>query len=483
MPVTAPRPPVSDRVQDVGSRRGGTLNGSQRHLPWLLALACVASTPAIASDRVSIIDISKAGRAEVEALKRLPEGAWWLEMGDQLVVVGDAASAQIAASKVRVLATRDNVDADRLMLRAQGCSEHSTERGSVLAEGGRWELRYVAAHELDALKTEHAGSWIPVPRDTTLARQYRLDAPAKGAMSDPAVQAVVDRIDAARWFADVSTLADWDRSSYGTTELTAARDWIATQFSGLGLEVSLPSFQMNSPGGTITRNNVLGRWVGATEPDRWVIVGAHYDSRNSNSSSTTSTPGAEDNASGCAGVIELARALLPSQPARSILFMCYAGEEQGLRGSAAHAQALSASGDLAKVDLVVIMDMIGYSGDAQLDALFESYLEHDDYLQAFGAAAATYVPELEVVISHNPFGSDHMPYLNAGLRTALAIENDWNSYPHYHRTTDTPANLGPHALSMGGAILKTNAAVIADLGGLAPVLPTELFRDGFEDTP
>lgn len=43
-------------------------------------------------------------------------------------------------------------------------------------------------------------------------------------------------------------------------------------------------------------------------------------------------------------------------------------------------------------------------------------------------------PRLAVVTGTNPYGSDHVPYRNAGVRTALAIENDWDIYPHYHRS-------------------------------------------------
>jgi hypothetical protein len=474
-----PSAPASDhrtgRVRGCAVRRWRTAQ-----VALGLAAALSFATPAASTERVSVVDISQASRSEVDLLKQLPHGAWWLEIGDRLIVVGDAAAARIAQSKARVLATRANVDTERLLLRAEGCSEHSSERGIVVAEGGRWELRLVAEREVETLLGEHA--WRLVPRNTTLSRQYRLDAPARAKGADPAVQAVVDRIDAARWFGDVGTLAGWDRSSYGASSLVSARDWIRAQFDQIGLVSSLQPFSMSSPGGTITRDNVIGTWVGASQPERVVVVGAHYDSRNQNSSSTSGTPGAEDNASGCAGVIELARALIPSNPAPSILFICYAGEEQGLRGSAAHVQALSQSGALARVDLAVIMDMIGYSADANLQALFESNDDQVEYLGQFAAAAATYAPELDVVLSTHPFGSDHVPYLNAGVRTALAIENDWNSYPHYHRSTDTPANLGPHAQGMGGAILRTNAALIAELGGLAVVVEP-LLRDGFEAQP
>ncbi len=451
-----------------------------RLLPLCLLLAASAS-----AEPLRVLDISKANSAEVSELKQSGGDGWWLELGEQLVLVGGDPGQPFVATAVPELSRREHVAIERLVLRARGCSLHPdghehSQRGTLLASSSRWELRELAELETLSPTELESDAWRPVIPNSTLARQARLDLQGT-APPQPSVQAVVDRVDPARWFADVSTLAAWDRSSYGTSSLNAARDWIGLQFQSLGLVVSTPNFTMNAAGGggTITRQNVVGRWTGSSTPDQWVIVGAHYDSRNSSSTSTVNTPGAEDNASGCAGVIELARSLLPSQPAKSLLFICYAGEEQGLRGSTAHVQSLGQSGDLARVDAVVIMDMIGYSGSSNLRVLLESNATHGAYVQQFAAAAATYVPELGVLTSTSPFGSDHVPYLNAGLRTLLTIENDWSSYPHYHRTTDTPANIGPHAQAMGGAILRTNAAALAEIVGVG----FEAFRDGFEGPP
>ena len=399
-------------------------------------------------------------------------------MGDRLVVVG-AAPPRVGGAPM--LGSPVEVDADALLLRARGCSEHTPEAGRLLVQGGRWELREVAPQQARKLLAQHAEGWRAVPRDGVLAWRFRL-ADKGVPLPDPRVQEVVDRFDAARWFADVQTLAAWDRSSYGTTPLEAARDFIAARFADLELDVELMPFAMPGIGaGSITRHNVIGTWTGTTRPDEWVVVGGHYDSRNNVSTATARTPGAEDNATGCAGVIELARMLVASEPTRSIAFICYAGEEQGLRGSRAHVERLRAEDAFGSIDLVATLDMIGYSADGQLESLFESSSAQAALLQRFGTAAATYAPELAVVLSTMPFGSDHVPYINEGLPAALSIENDWDLYPHYHRTTDTPANIGPHALAMGGAILKTNAALIAEAAGLPPpASPFEGFRDGFE---
>lgn len=441
----------------------------------LLLTLCFLSVPALAA-RVVVLDISSATKAEVSQLKQLPADAWWLEMGERMVLVEAPETLWRQAGSFPVLQQLDGVNTDRLFVRPRGCSVHSEERGKLVVAEGRWELRALSAIETFGLDQLRMSGWKNAPRNQSIARQYRLDVDGPAAAPQPPIQAVVNAIDGTRWFADVQTLSAWDRSSYGSTSLVAARDWIGSQFQSLGLAVSMPAFNMSAPGGSIVRNNVIGTYTGISLPNEWVIVGAHYDSRNVNLNSTSGAPGAEDNASGCVGVIEIARALLPAQPARSILFMCYAGEEQDLLGSRAHVQSLLQSGDLSKVGAVVIMDMIGYSSDSNLQALYESSEDFNGFPLRFGAAAATYVPQLDVVTSTNPFGSDHVPYLQQNVQTLLAIENDWDVYPHYHRSSDTPTNMGPHAEAMGTAILKTNAAVLAELSGI--VMP--LFADGFE---
>lgn len=439
-------------------------------------------SPPVAIESAVIADISTADAAAVAALKHDGRVHWWVELGDRLLLVG----ARGDVSGVVPLAQRklelDDVIGERLRLRARGCKEPDPAPGRFLAQGGRWELRQLAAGEsLPARAASdddgHQDEWHVVEPNSVVAHQYRLDA-APVAAPDPAIAEVVAAVNPARWLADVGTLSSWNRSSYGP-ELALSRQWIESQFSGIGLAVSAPAFTMPGTSGTISVNNVIGRWTGTQHPDEWIIVGGHYDSRNSNINSIVNTPGAEDNASGCAGVIELARVLTAFQPQRSILFMCYAGEEQGLYGSKAHVAALTASGDLAKVQAVLTMDMIGYSADTTLDVLFESNATWSAYLDRYAAAAATYVPGLRVTLSTNPFGSDHVPYLNAGKQTLLAIENDWDAYPYYHRSTDTVANIGSNVQAMGGAILKTDAAVLADLAGVTPT--GILFADGLED--
>ena len=136
-----------------------------------------------------------------------------------------------------------------------------------------------------------------------------------------------------------------------------------------------------------TVNNVLAWLPGQT--DEYVIIGAHYDhlGRGNFDSLAPSQigqihPGADDNASGTAGVLELARLLAPQrgQLKRSILFMDFAGEELGLLGSAAWVK--DPTRPLAKAVAMINMDMIGrikddkvYIGGVGTGSTFKAVLE------------------------------------------------------------------------------------------------------------
>ena len=136
-----------------------------------------------------------------------------------------------------------------------------------------------------------------------------------------------------------------------------------------------------------TVNNVLAWLPGLT--DEYVIIGAHYDhlGRGNFDSLAPSQigqihPGADDNASGTAGVLELARLLAPQrgQLTRSILFMDFAGEELGLLGSAAWVK--DPTRPLAKAVAMLNMDMIGrikddkvYIGGVGTGSTLKSVLE------------------------------------------------------------------------------------------------------------
>jgi len=266
---------------------------------------------------------------------------------------------------------------------------------------------------------------------------------------------------------DVTTLSGFNRYTHGP-QIDQARDWLVNQFDAMpGLTVTTPSFWVQST----LAYNVMATLVGTTTPDQWYIIGGHYDSTSENP--YVAAPGAEDNASGCAGVLEMARILTDHPPESTVLFVCYSGEEQYLYGSRAHVDELTASGDLSKVQGMLNMDMIGYTSDSDLDCLLETDPFAQSFLNLFADAAALYT-SLSIYIDLWAGGSDHVPYLDAGVPAVLTIENEWYAYPWYHSTNDLPQYL---TVAMGEEIIKMNVAVMADLVGASLGID---FADGFE---
>ncbi|MDF3141433.1 MULTISPECIES: M20/M25/M40 family metallo-hydrolase [unclassified Streptomyces] len=149
----------------------------------------------------------------------------------------------------------------------------------------------------------------------------------------------------------------------------AARDWLAAELrsyaaaSGGRMTVELQSYvQEPAPRiPTATRiTNVVATLRGSLTPERVYVVSGHYDSRVTDVMDATSdAPGADDDASGVAVVLELARVMAKRRPASTVVFAAVAGEEQGLYGSAYMAQQLKAAG--ADVQAMFTNDIVGSS--------------------------------------------------------------------------------------------------------------------------
>jgi Zn-dependent M28 family amino/carboxypeptidase len=149
----------------------------------------------------------------------------------------------------------------------------------------------------------------------------------------------------------------------------AARDWIFAQLQGYaaasGGRMTVQKQSFVQPAGPripvpTTITNVIATLRGTTSPDRVYVVSGHYDSRVTDVLDATSdAPGADDDASGVAAVLELARVFATRRTEATIMFIAYAGEEQGLFGSTFMAQQLKGVG--TDVQGMFSNDIIGAS--------------------------------------------------------------------------------------------------------------------------
>jgi photosystem II stability/assembly factor-like uncharacterized protein len=207
---------------------------------------------------------------------------------------------------------------------------------------------------------------------------------------------------------------------------------------------------------TVLRN-VVGTLEG-TASDEQIVVCGHYDSISEDPMSLA--PGADDNASGTAAVVEALRVLSAHSFERTVKFICFSGEEIGLHGSGAYAADARLRGD--DIAGVLNLDMIAYVDAApeEVDLVCNGVSE---WLADFAAACArAYLPGFGTRKTVDPafVQSDHSPFWNSGYCAILAIEDEDIVYPHYHTAGDTLGNL---TMSFAGDVTRLGIAAVAEL--------------------
>ncbi len=250
---------------------------------------------------------------------------------------------------------------------------------------------------------------------------------------DPRIQALIPQVSQANLVSTVSSLSSLFSRRATRPEAITARNMIRTQLQGYGLTVTLQSFDASMS------ENVIAQIPGARYPNEYVVIGAHYDSINL-SGSTLSAPGADDNASGSAGVLEIARILAGAGPfERTLRFVTFSGEELGLLGSAFDAAASRAAGQ--EIVAMLNMDMIAYraSGDARDCDFVTDYTTGSliDYADATGALYVSNWASQRGSLSGGT--SDHQSYFSEGFPSVFFFEDNVSYYPNIHTSQDTMA--------------------------------------------
>ena len=467
--------------------------GSARTSPWLLtaamfgvacflavstgaAVAAISGYPAPSTrDECVVATIASGEEATAERLRTLAGADYWVEADHDLLLcsrggaltAGELGAAATAAGALAVTGY-SGVDPARLAFLKVTPDLYAEELGRVLARGGRWVVVELAAglapRPFDRSRVGPA--LFPFEPNRVLARRWSPGRHGVGeALTDPQIGAMLDEIDRNRWFADVSTLAAWNRWTRGP-QVLLARDWLVAQFGALDhVAVTTASF----PVGADTAWNVIATLPGTLRPEEWYVVGGHYDSTSSNPS--VAAPGADDNASGCAGTLELARLFAAHPPDATLVFICFSGEEQGLYGSEDYVADLVAAGDLAQVQGAYVLDMIAFTTNLQLDCILETESFAQPWLDHFADAAADFTT-LGIVMEYGVCCSDHAPFLEQGRPAVLAIEADYPANPNYHTVNDLPGYLNP---LLAEQILRMGGGALLRLAG-----STAIFVDGFE---
>lgn len=249
-----------------------------------------------------------------------------------------------------------------------------------------------------------------------------------------------EAVDVERMMAHIRVLADLGPRPGGSEAEARAAGYIEKAGTGLGYRAVRQAVPL---AGGASANVVLLPADPAFDPaeERHLLVGAHYDS-------VPGSPGANDNASGVAVMLEVARALSLEPPGMPVVFVAFGAEEGGPRdpriaGSLRYVEQMSPR-ERRNVLGMINLDMVGH-GDVLLPTL-RINMKRGLHRRLIEQAARMGVPVRE---NFTPQISDSVPFASQGIETAWL----WTGVePSYHSPLDTPEKVTPVSLDRAGRL-------------------------------
>jgi len=234
-----------------------------------------------------------------------------------------------------------------------------------------------------------------------------------------------------------------------------ARDNIHAYLSGLsGVNSSIVRWTY----GAVSGDNVVGELRGLTNPNKVLIIGSHYDS--------VGNPGADDNASGTAGVLEAARVLSQFRFDFTIRFIAFDCEELGLYGSAAYAQ--NARNSAEDIVGMVSLDMIAYNDKGANQAFIYGRDTSDPIKNSLKEAIDRFGNGISATLKGSFDASDHAPFEWNGYQACLLIE-DYRNNPYYHTQLDSFDSPGYLDFDYATNLTRSTVGWAAGLAGVQAV--------------
>jgi Zn-dependent M28 family amino/carboxypeptidase len=242
--------------------------------------------------------------------------------------------------------------------------------------------------------------------------------------------------------------------------LCRAASYVERRFVDIGLDVRSHDYDERG----VPVRNVIGELPGTTRPGEILVIGAHYDT-------VRDSPGADDNASGVAALIEIARAMRAAGPAaRTVRFVGFVNEESpffwtGRMGSRMYAKRCRAMNE--DVVGMISLEMLGYyrsgAGTQSYPPPFNLYYPAEGnfvtllsnyysrgLMDAAGAAFRRSTPvaseglsSAEFIVGH----SDQWSFWMSGYKALMFTDTAMFRNPNYHKPTDTPDTLDYDSLA------------------------------------
>lgn len=231
----------------------------------------------------------------------------------------------------------------------------------------------------------------------------------------------------------------------GTLQERQAAEYISSQFTSYGYDTIIESFPFNGSGS----QNVVATRPGLDPSYGVLYVGAHYDS-------IAEGPGANDNASGAAALLELARLFSSEAVSSTLTFIAFGSEEPRMVGSSAFVRQLDGGDRMAALGMIN-MDCVGVGSRVRLATIWQADRERNERVLrvAQQQASALGIQHMTSIKGD----SDHEPFAVAGIPSVVvfADADGVPCGPDYHQPSDTSDKLDPELMKQIAQLVDATA--------------------------
>jgi hypothetical protein len=374
---------------------------------------------AMTPPHLNLYKISIYSYDDADALKECDADVFLRVAGGYLVIAGFDKEKQFRTAGLEYEFIAADVDRYFLALDFSRDGENLKKYPLVYAED---DVRIVRIDDPAILESDEVTGLAPVLTENLrviFKEPTKLSRDLKAGNID--LETVISQVDENNLLSSVTTLQSFPPRLTGTLGDYDSRDWIEGKLVEFGLDsIVLDPFYRS---GNLV-HNIIAYKPGTEFPDHHIIIGAHKDA-------VEGSPGADDNGSGTAGVLEIARIIENIDTRFTFVFILFDAEEQGLHGAWHYANRAAANGD--SIIAMLNMDMIGHIENTDD---FRIYHGSDVAYPQLCQSLATSLSEIGLngYLGGSSGGSDHYAFQQNGYDIIYLAEYIFSSV--YHSPND-----------------------------------------------
>ena len=388
-------------------------------------------------------------------------GASWVQFGNELLLytddnqweglVGRAGQRTLQLQEHPATVKRENM---HLVVQKGRLFQQEHPEVPVILDRGRFLLVELDPNRAYQLKVGDLPCYTIRPLEDN---QVVFDVHVPTAARAPVawIQDLVNQVSRESFEADITHLISYPTRFSTSTHYADAAIWARGQLEAMNYSTQLQSITVNGSKSHNVIADKLGSGIGTQDI---VLVTAHLDSINHKGGPLAIAPGADDNGSGSAGLLQIARVFQNHPSVHDLRFVLFGGEEQDLSGSKQFVANLSAP-EQQRIRAIVNMDMIGFLNSTSPSVLLEGAPLSQNVIDGLITAATTYT-QLTVQTSLIPHDSDHVPFIDRRIPAVLTIEGSDDANDKIHSSNDTIDRIN-YELAL--EILRMNVAFTATL--------------------